>query len=133
MGYSTTELYSNVLAAVLPLLIALVQRPTWSSRRRAIVAFLTVWLFTTGFQVGAVALGGGLDAPARWPVPSEVAGFIRMLVVNLVIVATCYKSLWTPLGVAGSIETATSPPSRARTALELETERLVTPPRAPGH
>jgi hypothetical protein len=87
----------GLIAGVLtPLLTSLAQQPKWSSRRRAVVGAAVSVL------VGILTCLLNGDLGNGQTVLSTIAA---VLVASM----TTYKGLWKPTGVAGGIETATSP------------------------
>jgi hypothetical protein len=88
-------MWSLIVGGMAPPFIALIQQPTWPSWLRAIMTVLVcvvLGLFTTYF---------GGDLAGR----SEVSAILLVLVAAW----SSYGRFWKPLGVAGSIERATSP------------------------
>ena len=120
MQLTDRELIAALTSIILPLIISLVQRPTWSSRTRALVGFGGIFLWTVA---GTVFVGDGVPQSVDW------RSWVRLLLVNALVAYGSFQFLWRQLGVTQSIEAATSPPSPARDALAAEAERKATPPR----
>ncbi len=96
----TTELAATVLAAgtLLPLPTAVVQQPHWSDRTRTIIGF------AVSLIVGAVVYVNsyGLDLSS----PSKIVAVLSGVVVAA---GAAYRNVWKPSGLAGLIESKTSP------------------------
>jgi apolipoprotein N-acyltransferase len=120
---SDKDLIGAVGAFLLPLLIALAQRPTWSDRRRAVVGFAIVfaWTLLVFFFVGGDA-----------PLATDWRAWLRLALVNFVTAIASYQGLWKQIGWAQRVEGATSPPSGARSTLMREADRKERPPRTPA-
>lgn len=93
--FADSASWGLILGILTPLLVSVVQQPTWSPRTRAMVA--AVAAVVVGFLT--VLANGGLDS-----------GQTLLGVIALVLVAsnTAYKTLWKPTGVAPAIEIKTS-------------------------
>jgi hypothetical protein len=100
MGLNDRELVTALTSVFLPIIIAIVQRPAWSDRRRAIVAFGLILLWTLG---GVIYLGEGVPQSVDWH------AWLRLLLVNALTAYTVYQNLYKATGVAQRIEAATSP------------------------
>lgn len=114
------ELWTAASALVLPLFISVAQQPEWSSRQRAIVAFIGVLLWTL---LGALYLGDGVPQSVRWQT------WLTFFLWNLIASAATFRNLWSQLGWSQGIEAATSPPSPARTRLKREAALKAAKPR----
>jgi apolipoprotein N-acyltransferase len=119
---SDRELLAALTTIFLPLLVAVVQRPTWSDRRRAVVGFVAVFLWTL---LGLIYVGDGLPTAVDW------RAWVRLLLTNALMTYTAYQHLWKPLGWVQRMEAMTSPPSVARNGLLREAERRERAPRLP--
>lgn len=113
------ELIAAAASVLLPALIALVQRPTWSSRARALVAYGVVFVWTV-FALFFTNEQGPLAGWRDWA---------RLLLACGVVAFTTYLTFWKATGLAQRIEAMTSPPSRARAALAWEADVKARPPR----
>jgi hypothetical protein len=96
----STELqWSLILGAILPPLIAVIQRPNFSSHVRTAI---TVIVCVVAGLVG-LAIEGKLGAGAK------------TIVVNMIVVigaaVTFHDRIWRPLSITPRIESATSPSS----------------------
>jgi hypothetical protein len=122
MQLSDKELWAAVSTLVLPLIIALVQQPTWSDRVRAIVGFVAVFIWTA---LGVLYVGDG--------VPQRVVyhTVMRLGLTNFLVSWATYSALYKPAGITQRIEAMSSPDSGAKRELLAEAERKSTPPRDP--
>jgi VIT1/CCC1 family predicted Fe2+/Mn2+ transporter len=95
---SNLAMWSALVGTLLPLLVAFVNRSTWSSGAKAVVAVISS------------AIAGTVTA---W-LNGELSG--RDVVTAILIVATAtvasYHGLWKPTTIAPAIEEATSPEPR---------------------
>ena len=91
----TTLTVAGVLSALAPLVVALLNRPSWSAGRKQLVALAV----SVGLAVVALAVTGGFTSG------QDVA-----TVVLAVVGATqaAYALVWKPTGVAPAVEAATS-------------------------
>lgn len=105
----TTQITAWVLALgfALPLLTAIVQRPSWPKQVRVVVAVIAAVLSGLGVWVANY----GLDFSSPAAIVSTVLGVIAASQV-------AYQGIWGPSGVANSIEMATSGPSPRHLAPE---------------
>lgn len=95
-GLSNLAMWSLIVGALTPPLLAVVQQPRWPSGLRAL--FMVAAAVVDGIVVAW--LQGNLDF-ARFTNSALVAG---------VAIITAYHGLWKPTGVAPAIEASTSPP-----------------------
>lgn len=123
------ELVAAIGALVGPAVIALVQRPTWSPRRRMLVAFLVLlaWTLLVFFF-----LGGATPPWEDW------RAWLRLLLINIVVVASSYQWIFKQLGLSQWIEARTSFPQNATeragvAALDNEVDKKASPPHLPPH
>ena len=91
------EMWSLIVGFVLPNLIAILQRPGFPKRIRAVVTAL------------ASVVGGGLTAYFNDQFHSQ--GIVSSILVVGVATITFYHGFWKRTGVAPAIEQATSPNS----------------------
>lgn len=92
-------LWSALVGSALPLLIAVIQQPTFSKPMRTLVAVVTCLVAgaVQAFLDGKLADGKSVTA---------------MTMIIVVSAMTFYKSVWKPLGATGAIERAlTGPPA----------------------
>lgn len=122
LGLNDSELITAASAIILPLIIAIVQRPTWSDQTRAIVGFVGVFLWTL---VGVLFLSEGNPLTYAWQ------SWLRLFLGVFVTSYGAFLGVWKPSGVTGRIEVLTSPRSPARAQLKAETTRRSNPPRMP--
>jgi hypothetical protein len=94
-----TVSWGALLGVFTPLLTAIVQRPTWSAPKRTIIA------------VGISILLGLLTCLADGTI-GKGATVVATVAAVVMASAAAYKTLWKPVGVAGSIELATTPAPR---------------------
>lgn len=120
VGLNDRELWAAVSTLVLPLIIAVVQRPTWSDRARAVVAFVAVFVWTC---LGVLYVGDGV------PQSVDYHTVMRLLLTNFLVSWATYSALYKPTGIAQRIEAMSSPNSVAQRELLAEAERKATPPR----
>jgi hypothetical protein len=95
---TNVQMWAIIVGFFSPLVVALIQQPTWSLKLRAVVGFLAAAVFGTGTAYFAGDFNGA----------SLVSGILLVLVSAI----ASYKGLWQPTGVAPRIETATSPSTR---------------------
>lgn len=125
MQLTDKELLAALTSLILPLIIAAVQRPTWSDRRRAVVAFVCIFAWTF---FGVLYVGDGVPQTVDW------RAWIRLLMVNAVTTWTTYQMFYKPTGIAQQVEAMTTPGrSAAKLRLMQEATRRTTPPRTPDH
>ncbi len=121
------ELVAAIGALIGPGVIAIVQRPLWSARRRAVVAFIIMLAWTT---LVFFFTGGEPPAVTDW------RAWLRLLFISIVGTFTSYQGLWKQLGWAQWIEARTAPSmtvsERAGVkALDDEVDRKQSPPHIP--
>jgi hypothetical protein len=94
-----TAAWGLLAGVITPLLTSVVQRPTWSSRKR------TVWGVVVSVVIGVLTClaDGTLD---------HATTVLATVAAVVVVSATTYKALWKPSGVTDSIEVATTPGPR---------------------
>lgn len=92
---TSLEMWSLVVGFFMPLIIAAVQRSSWSNPVRALVAL--VMCIIAAF--GTVWLAGDFNT-------DDVVSSILLVLVTSI---ATYKGLWKPTEVAPKIEAATSP------------------------
>lgn len=103
--YTDTASWALILGVLTPLVVAVVQQPTWPQPVRAVISLLAAVIV----GVVTVLANGGL---------SDTSGWLGIIALVLVASQTAYRNLWKPLGVAPAIEGATSPrPKGARRAV----------------
>jgi len=97
--------WALVLGVLLPPVIAVVQRPSWSNRLRSVV---TVLICTA---VGGMTawLSGDLSLPGH-----SVEEILGAIAVVIVAAQTAHRNFWKTTGISDVIEQATSPASAAR-------------------
>ncbi|HTW17098.1 MAG TPA: hypothetical protein VMF51_18350 [Nocardioides sp.] len=106
------QMWALIVGFASPLLIAVVQQPTWSGRRRTLVTI--VWSIVAG--------GGTAFFTDEFTGRSLLSCF---LVICVAAIAT-YQSIWRPLKIAPAIEAATSRRAFVKTvAGEGGTEKVV--------
>jgi hypothetical protein len=93
-GLSNLAMWSLIVGALTPPLVAVIQRPKWSGTARTFFMLLAA----TVDGVVVAWLEGNLDF-ARFTNSALVAG---------VAIITAYYGIWKPTGVAPKIEKATS-------------------------
>jgi hypothetical protein len=92
-------MWSLIVGALLPPVVALVQRPTWLPWVRSVVT------------VGACIIAGGATA---WFSGSLTGPFtITSILLILTSALATYKGFWKPTEIAPKIEAATSPTTSA--------------------
>lgn len=96
---SNSELWTVVAGTLLPLVVALVNRPKWSDGVRSGVMVLAVLVVTT---VGEFFTG-------RMTQPGSLTEWVRSAFVIFVLTVTSYQFVWKKMGVAPRIEAATAP------------------------
>jgi hypothetical protein len=89
------EMWALIIGFVMPLLIAVVQRSTWTQTVRALV-----------MAVSSI-VAGGLTAYFAGDL-NGVDVTTTILLIGVTAIAS-YKGFWSPTGVAPKIEAATSP------------------------
>lgn len=94
------QIIGALMATVLPLVISVVQRPTWSNQARTLAAFALTLLFVAVTQVAFIATR---DTPNTWQ------SWLQYLLFCVALTATSYVAYWKPSGVAEMVEAATSP------------------------
>ena len=94
------ELVAQAFAVLLPLVVAVIVRPTWSERTRALVAFAVTVVVAA---MTRLALMQVTDLPRDWQ------GWLQFVMVTLVISAVSYQSFWKQTGLVQRIEAGTSP------------------------
>jgi hypothetical protein len=92
---SNLEMWSLLVGFFLPLVIAAIQRASWSNPVRAAVAFVSCVVA----GLGTVWLAGNFNTK----------DIVSSILVVLVTALATYKGLWKPSGVGPQIESATSP------------------------
>jgi len=92
---SNLEMWSLLVGFFMPLVIAAVQRSTWTNPVRALVALLMC--IVAAF--GTVWFAGEFDT-------NDIISSILLVLVTSI---ASYKGLWKPTAVAPKIEAATSP------------------------
>lgn len=88
------ELWAVIVGFFVPVVLSVINQPTWSSRRKSTVAFIFAVF------VGAITAWLQGDLNGR----SVVSAILLVLVLSI----TTYKGFWKPTGVAGAIEVKTS-------------------------
>lgn len=96
--HNATLLASLVTGSLLPLLVAVVQRPHFPRPARVLV------MLASSLVAGGVVswANGELDSAA------DTAGAV---LVVLIAAASTYSNVWRPAGIAPAVERATSPSS----------------------
>lgn len=92
---TNVQMWAIIVGFLTPLVVALIQQPTWIPAVRAVVGFLAAVVFGTGTAYFAGDFNG----------TSWVTGVLLVLVSAI----STYKGFWQPTGIAPRIETATSP------------------------
>lgn len=95
MPLSNPELWSAALAVVLPLAIAVVNQPRWSSAVKGLLMLL-------------VAAGDGLGT-AYFNDSFHGRTVVSCVLLAVIVIGTTYRTLWKPSGIAPAIERVTSP------------------------
>lgn len=98
---SVSSLASLVVGIITPLLVSVINRPGMNKNQRqliAIAASVVVGVLTLTVQ--------GVVFDMRW----TVEGIITNLVLVIGASQTAYATLWSPTGVAKTVERKTSPP-----------------------
>lgn len=97
---NTPELIATVVAVggLVPPLIAVIQRPTWSTRTRTLVAGGLSVVVGAGVYLSAE----GLDVSS----PSKI---VAVILGVWLASSAAYQGIWTKLGAAQAIEQATTP------------------------
>lgn len=91
----STQAWGLILGVIAPLLISVVQRPSFSSGARAVIAVVSAAV------IGLLTvLAAGTFNPEDW---------LTTAAVVLVASHTAYEGFWRPTGVAPAIEEKTSP------------------------
>ena len=86
--------YSLAIGSVLPGIISVIIKPSWSTRLQAVVAFVICLLASAGV-VYATGETGGKD-------------FVAVLAIVVTVTQSMYRAVWRPTGVSPAIEHATS-------------------------
>lgn len=94
-----------VIGALAPLGIAIVNRPSWSTQRKQLVAAAA----SVVLAVVALALTGGFDGFSL-----ATAGAAVLAVAGAA--QTAYALLWRPTGAAPAVEAATTPQKQPYTS-----------------
>lgn len=94
------EMWSLLVGAVMPLVVAVAQQPKWTEKTRAIVALVAC------LAAGGVTawLSGDLNAK----------GVTSAVLTVLVAALATYKGFWKPTGFAPAVEVRTSPGTQPR-------------------
>lgn len=92
------EMWSLIVGFVSPIVLAIVQQPSWKQPMRAFVTF--VWALLAG--------GGTTYFSGEWTGHS----FVASVLVVLVTAISTYVGFWKRTGIAPGIEGATSFPNR---------------------
>lgn len=95
-------LWSLLVGALTPLVVAVVQQPKWTSRARAIVAVISSIVLGTGTAFFNGTLTG-----------TTIAASVGTVLVTAL---TTYRNLWVPTGLVPAIEAATSPTTQPTVA-----------------
>lgn len=96
----TLTSWSLLIGALLPPVIAIIQRPGWSNAARSIVTVLIC------------AVVGGLTAFVEGDLKISELTFgsiVGAAGVILIAAQTTHRNFWKPTGVSGAVEQATSP------------------------
>lgn len=123
-GLTDAELAAAAGNTLLPLLIAIIMRPTWSEKTRALVALgvtLTINVLVR------LALTAATDLPHDWQ------AWLRFLLMCAVVSAVSYVALWRETGLTQRVEAATSPKRTRREIVAVmdlreEAARKASPP-----
>ena len=116
-GLNDSELVAVALAFFLPLLIAVIQQPRWNDATRALVALVTVFVWTL-LAVVVLGQGGGY----AWQ------SALRLLLMVFLVSSVAYLALWRPAGVTQRIEDMTAARGQTRQpALDADDRRAATP------
>lgn len=89
------ELAALIVGALLPLGIAVIQQPKWENQIRAIITLV------------ACVIAAVITAEVSGELTGKTVAEIGILI--LVTAGTTYKTIWKPTGIAGKIESITSP------------------------
>jgi hypothetical protein len=98
--FTDAELLVQIPNVLTPLLIAWALRPKWSTRRRTTVSLLITI---------AVALVARLAVMQIATMPNDWQGWLRFVMVSVVVSCLSYTALWNGTGIAQQVELATSP------------------------
>lgn len=88
-------MWSALVGGFAPLLVAVIQQPSWSRQRRAIVTLIASLILGVGTAYFNTQLNG--------------RGILSSVLVVAFAAWTSYLGLWKPTRVAPAIEAATSP------------------------
>lgn len=91
---TTAELWAAALGYVLPLAIAVVNRPTWSAPVKGLLAVLVA----AADGIGSAYFAGQFTGKTT----------VACVLVAAAAIGVAYRTLWQPSGIAGVIERATS-------------------------
>lgn len=94
-----TVSWGVLLGVFTPLLTAIVQRPTWSRPKRTVIAVV-------------ISIVLGLLTCLADGTLGQAETVLATVAAVVLASATAYKTLWQPVGVAGTIELATTPTPR---------------------
>lgn len=89
------ELLSLVIGFFMPIIVAAIQQPKWSSGARAVITFLVC------------VIAGGVTVYFKGGFTGQRIGTSALLI--LVAAIATYKGLWQPTGIAPAVEKATTP------------------------
>jgi hypothetical protein len=92
---SNLVMWAGVVGFFMPILLAIVQQPSWSSPVRSMVMFVA----------SVIAGAGTVYFQGAWDTTNLVT---TILFVMVTAIAT-YKGLWKETGIAPKVEAATSP------------------------
>jgi hypothetical protein len=95
------QLWSLIIGALLPNVIAVVNQPRWSTTLRTI----TMVFICSIAGVITVLLNGGIGGKS----------LVSSILIMIVAAVTFYREVWSRLGVTQAIENATSPGTPATT------------------
>lgn len=93
--FADSASWAVILGVLTPLLVSVVQQPSWTPRLRAVVSAVVAVLV----GIITVAANGGFAEPQ---------GALASIALVLVASNTAYKTLWKPTGVSPAIEAATA-------------------------
>jgi hypothetical protein len=91
---SNLAMWSLIIGFINPVVIALIQQPTWTPKIRAVVAFI----FSALVAIPTAYFTGDLEGKS----------YVTAALLIAVSAMTSYKSFWRPTGVAPTLEVATS-------------------------
>ncbi len=120
---SNEQLVASLFSVVLPLLVATILRPTWSSQTRVLVSLGVTLVAVVLTQLMLIAT---TDTPGTWQ------SWVRFIVSCLVLTGLSYARYLKPAGLTAAVEAATSPDSGPQRQLEAEARRAGEAPREPG-